>query len=172
MDNEFASIWKAVGWTDFVNVSELGYRDLTIQFLCTLIEENDGISFRLFGNEFSLSWKELSMILSFYHRCNSNVVKATRGFEKQSFWQSISGESTYWKPRCNDIQNPTLCLMHKWLALTCLPRYDVPPIRIDELQILFTMVNKIKISPGNSMIKQWLQNFAMVGTIECTSLIT
>jgi hypothetical protein len=45
MDIDFANVWKVVGWMDFVNVSELGFRDLTIQFLCTLIEENDGISF-------------------------------------------------------------------------------------------------------------------------------
>jgi hypothetical protein len=62
--------------------------------------------------------------------------------------------------------------MHKCLALTCFPRGDVQPIRIDELRILFTMVNKIKISPAKSMIKQWLENFTMVGTVECTSLIT
>jgi hypothetical protein len=62
--------------------------------------------------------------------------------------------------------------MYKWLALTCFPRDDVRPIRIDKLQILFAMVNKIKISPVKSMIKQWLENFTMVGTIECTSLIT
>jgi hypothetical protein len=74
-----------VGWTNFANFSELGSRDLTIQFLCTLVEENDGISFRLFGNEFFLYWKELSTILGFHHRYNTDVVKATRGFEKQSF---------------------------------------------------------------------------------------
>jgi hypothetical protein len=82
MDIDFANIWEAVGWTDFANVSELGSQDLTILFLCMLIEENNGISFCLSGNEYSLSWKELNTILDFHHRCNTNVVKATRGFEK------------------------------------------------------------------------------------------
>jgi hypothetical protein len=76
------------------------------------------------------------------------------------------------KPQCNDIQNTTLHLMHKWLALTCFPTDDVWPVRIDELRIIFAMVNKIKISPVKSMIKQWLENFTMVGAVECTSLIT
>jgi len=36
MDTEFASIWKAVGWSTFAEISEEGSRDLTIQFLCIL----------------------------------------------------------------------------------------------------------------------------------------
>jgi hypothetical protein len=62
--------------------------------------------------------------------------------------------------------------MHKWLDLMCFPRDDVRPVRIDELRILFAMVNKIKISLVKSMIKQWLENVTMVGAVECTSLIT
>ncbi|RLM57729.1 putative polyprotein [Panicum miliaceum] len=74
--------------------------------------------------------------------------------------------------RCNDIQNPTLCLMHKWLAITLFPRDDVHPVRNDELMILYAMVNKIKISPVKAMFKQWLINFKMTGPNECTSLVT
>ena len=34
------------------------------------------------------------------------------------------------------------------------------------------MVNKIRISPAQAMVKQWLTNFWMSGPIECTSLVT
>jgi len=34
------------------------------------------------------------------------------------------------------------------------------------------MVNKIKISPVQVLVKQWLSNFKMTGPIEYTSLIT
>src|SRR6185312_11793359 len=34
MNAEFMSVWKAVGWSSFAEISELGSRDLTIQFLC------------------------------------------------------------------------------------------------------------------------------------------
>jgi len=34
------------------------------------------------------------------------------------------------------------------------------------------MVNKIKISPAQALVKQWLSNFKMTGPIDCTSLIT
>ena len=33
MDTEFASVWKAVGWSSFAEIFEMGSRDLTIQFL-------------------------------------------------------------------------------------------------------------------------------------------
>jgi hypothetical protein len=48
MDIDLANVWKAVGWTDFANIFEMGSCDLTIQFRCTLFEEENGISFRLF----------------------------------------------------------------------------------------------------------------------------
>ena len=45
MDAEFASVWKAVGWSTFAEIFEMGSRDLTIQFLCTLVEMDNGVSF-------------------------------------------------------------------------------------------------------------------------------
>jgi hypothetical protein len=62
--------------------------------------------------------------------------------------------------------------MHKWLVITLFPRDDVQTVRNDELMILYAMVNKIKISHVNGMIKQWLTNFKMTDPIVCTSLIT
>ena len=54
----------------------------------------------------------------------------------------------------------------------CFPRDDVQTVRVDELRILYAMVNKIKISPMQEMVRQWLENFQMVGPVECTSLVT
>ena len=45
MDVDFARVWHVVGWDDFVPVEENGSRLLTIQFLCTLREVDDGVSF-------------------------------------------------------------------------------------------------------------------------------
>ncbi len=55
MDVEFRYIWKAVGWQRFAVVDEPGSRLLTLQFLCTLKEMEDGISFRFFRKEFMLT---------------------------------------------------------------------------------------------------------------------
>ena len=76
------------------------------------------------------------------------------------------------QPRCNDIQNLTLRLMHKWVAITLFPRDDPRPVRNDELKILYATVNNIRVSPARALIKQWLTNFRMTGPIECTSLVT
>ena len=43
MDVDFARVWHAVGWDGFVPVEENGSRLLTIQFLCTLREVDDGV---------------------------------------------------------------------------------------------------------------------------------
>ncbi len=45
MNVEFRSIWKAIGWQRFAVVDEPGSRLLTLQFLCTLNEIEDGFFF-------------------------------------------------------------------------------------------------------------------------------
>ena len=62
--------------------------------------------------------------------------------------------------------------MHKWVALTCFPIDDVQTVRMDELRILYAMVNKIKIALVQEIVRQWLGNFQMSGPVECTSLVT
>ena len=119
-----------------------------------------------------MSWKELSTVLGFHHKCSLDIEQATRGYHRESFWHTISGLNAYTHPRCNDIQHLTLCLMHKWVALTCFPRDNVWTVRIDELRILYAMVNKIKIAPVQEMVRRWLGNFRMIGPVECTSLVT
>ena len=155
-------------------ISKEGSHLLTIQFLCTLQEEDDGVSFHFFGREYQLSWKNLSLLLGFHRKCIVDFDKAVRDFKCHSFWTSISGQVIVGKfyPCCNDIHNPTLRLMHKWLALSLFPREDVRLVRNDELKILYAMVKKIRVSPIKPMIAQWLEHFKMTGPIKCTSLIT
>jgi hypothetical protein len=71
--------------------------------------------------------ENLSHHLSFGTRLPISLEQACRGFNRHEFWGLISGHVVHGKfaPRCNDIQNPTLHLMHKWLAITLFPRNDV-----------------------------------------------
>jgi hypothetical protein len=86
-----------------------------------------------------------------------SLEQACRDFNRHEFWGLISGRVVHGKfaPRCNDIQNLTLRLMHKWLDITLFRRNDVRPVRNNELMILYAMVNKIKISPW----RPWSNNF-------------
>ena len=45
MYEDFATVWHAIGWGNFVPVEEYGSRLLTIQFLCTLREVENGVYF-------------------------------------------------------------------------------------------------------------------------------
>ena len=45
MGVDFTRVWHAVGWDGLVPVEENGSRLLTIQFLFTLREVDDGVSF-------------------------------------------------------------------------------------------------------------------------------
>ena len=104
-------------------MQELGSRPLTIQFLCSLREEANGIKFRFFGTEYRASWKDVNRILDFHPRCVLSLDKACKGFSRDGFWEEISDQTAHDKlaPRCNDILHPTLRLWHKWLAVTLFP---------------------------------------------------
>nr|ABB47074.2 retrotransposon protein, putative, unclassified [Oryza sativa Japonica Group] len=78
MDVEFRSIWKAIGWQRFAVVDEPGSRLLTLQFLCTLKEIEDGISFHFFRKEFTLTWKE-SIKFSAPVECTSLITRIAKG---------------------------------------------------------------------------------------------
>nr|AAM74467.1 Hypothetical protein similar to putative retroelement [Oryza sativa Japonica Group]AAP53492.2 hypothetical protein LOC_Os10g24380 [Oryza sativa Japonica Group] len=139
MDVEFRAIWKAVGWQRFAMVDEPSSRLLTLQFLCTLKEIEDGISFRFFREEFTLTWKGLSTLLGFHDSCKNYLQKGISGFKKNMFWEDTSGAPICKKPRMNNIHNPTLRLMHKWIAMTLFPRGDLRPIRRDELITMYAL---------------------------------
>ena len=123
-------VWHAVGWDGLVPVEENGSCLLTIQFLCTLWEVDDGVSFRLFEVECYFNWRNFSHLLGFSARLPVSLAKAFRGFDRHEFWGLISGQVVHGKfaPRCNGIQNPTLRLMHKWVAITLFPRDDPRPV--------------------------------------------
>ena len=55
MDAELDLIFQVVGWEGFWDVSEVGSRLLTMEFLCTLKITDTGVDFRFFGKEYSSS---------------------------------------------------------------------------------------------------------------------
>ena len=63
---EFELIFRTIGWEDAWGIDEPGCKLLTIEFLCTLQPTNLEVSFRLFGKEFSIPWKNFSELLGFH----------------------------------------------------------------------------------------------------------
>ena len=86
MDDKFASIWKAVGWEEINPVWKEGSRLLTIQFLCSLKEVDNGITFRLFEIEYFCSRRDLAQHIGFDRKCLIDIDHAVRGFDRYKFW--------------------------------------------------------------------------------------
>jgi hypothetical protein len=85
MDAELELIFKNVVWEDAWELDEQGCRLLTIEFLCTLQSIDTEVSFRLFGKEFSLPWKNFSGHLGFLAQCTINVDIAINDFYRHKF---------------------------------------------------------------------------------------
>jgi hypothetical protein len=65
MSSEFDAIFSLIGWTSAWDVSELGSKLLTIEFLYNLRITESGVYFRLFTREFYPTWRELRSLLNF-----------------------------------------------------------------------------------------------------------
>ena len=73
MNIVFDIIFKAIGWEDVWEINELGSKLLTAEFLCTLKPTDSEVSFRLFGKDFSIPWKQFSELLGFHAQCVIDV---------------------------------------------------------------------------------------------------
>ena len=98
--------------------------------------------------------------------------RAIEGFDRVDFWKEISDKDSSTQPRTSEIHNPTLCFMHRWLAMTLFPRNDLRSVRVEEMKIMYAMLNRTHISPILGMIVYWLGTFQRDEYVECTSLIT
>jgi hypothetical protein len=121
MDTEFETLWRAVGWETIDPMDEEGSRLLTIQFLCTLEENVDGISFHLFNQHYDVSWADLYAYIGFNpRRCAISLDFALPAFNRAKFWEVILGrvEAQPFRPLHSQIQHPSLKFMHRWIAMT------------------------------------------------------
>ena len=172
MDTEFDLIFQMMGWTNFWNITELGSRLLTLEFLCTLQYYEGGIVFRMFKQEIMLSWRELSDHLGFSSRCILNIDSDLPNFERHQFWREISRDNFYSQARTSDMEHPTLRMFHKWLGYNLFYRDDIRKVRVGDLQLLYAAINKVPTSPVTLLVSHWLSIPSLQGPVGCTSLIT
>jgi len=130
------------------------------------------VTFRLFGKDFSVPWKNFSELLGFQAQCVVDVDIAIQDFDRTKFWREISKELTCYRPYTNEIYLPTLRFMHKWLEFSLFPRNDFCTIRNDELKLLYAMVKRRKVSSVKFIMKQWIKILELKGDVWCTSLVT
>jgi hypothetical protein len=88
-----------VGWTYFYRTSERGCRLLTLEFLCTLKSSNDGVTFWLFRQEHTLSWRRLSNALGFTEGCALDLDLSLENFDRID----VIGKENAHKTHTNDI---------------------------------------------------------------------
>jgi len=172
MITEFHVSFRAIGWENVWWVNEDGYRQLTIEFLCMLTRTATHVTFSWFGEQYTFTWKQFSILLGFDKNCNHNLDRAIEGFDRVDFWKEISDKDSSTQPRTSEIHNPTLRFMHRWLAMTLFPRNDLRTVRVEEMKIMYAMLNRTHISPIIGMMDYWLGTFQRDEYVECTSLIT
>jgi len=93
IDVEFDTIFKHLGWTRVAPIHELRSRLLTIQILGTLEIVDYGITFRFFGRDFSIYWKDLANRLGFHDLCSIDLGFSLRGYQRHATPCSSSGHT-------------------------------------------------------------------------------
>jgi hypothetical protein len=82
LDSEFSQIFALLGWTSFYHTFERGSCLLTLEFLCTLKSSIDGVTFQLFCQEHTLSWRRLSNALRFAEGCALDLDSSLEDFNR------------------------------------------------------------------------------------------
>jgi hypothetical protein len=118
MSTEFDTIFSLLGWDSAWDVTEIGSKLLTIEFLCTLRTMESGVYFRLFKQEFYPTWRELSDLLNFASNIPVDIDEALGDFEMHKFWTEISKHTVFYSHRTTDIEHPTPRFFQKWLGFT------------------------------------------------------
>jgi hypothetical protein len=173
LDEELPTILRAIGWGKHYDEPRLGSRHLTLEFLMTFetVEKNrkSFVKFCLFGKSFGCDFSHFSEVLGFSKSClpESSVM---RNCNKVEFSDAISGKFT--RLRFNDIHNPSVGFLHRWMSFTLFPLAELHSVATPKLKCLFAMVNMIKYTPVADIVDYFKNVQKMLGPIECTSIVT
>jgi hypothetical protein len=137
-------------------VSVLHSRLLTLEFLCTLKSSNDGVTFWLFRQEQTLSWRKMSNALGFTEGCALDLDSSLEDFDRLHLRSDVTGKENAHKPRTNDIQHPTLRFFHKWISLVLFPRNDNINVRVGDMQLIYAALKRQVVSPVKMLVEHWL----------------
>jgi hypothetical protein len=171
LDEELPTILWIISWGRLYDEPHLGLHLLTLEFLITfeIVEKNRMLikKFCLFGKSFGCDFSHFSELLDF---SKSFLLEssAIRNFNKVEF--AISGKFT--RLRFNDIHNPSLRFLHRWMLFTLFPMAELRSVATPRLKCLFAMVNRIKYTPIADIVDYFKNVHKISGPIECTSMVT
>ncbi|RLM73757.1 hypothetical protein C2845_PM15G04600 [Panicum miliaceum] len=101
-----------------------------------------------------------------------SVSAKTYKYDRTTWWNEISEEPVSSKNSIVSIHHPTLRMLAKWICMVVHPRSNLRLCSLSELQYLFAMAKKIKLSPVMSMLAHWQKMIAGRSPIDITTLIT
>ncbi|RLN08953.1 hypothetical protein C2845_PM11G05220 [Panicum miliaceum] len=175
---DMSRAFSHVGWYNFADMTEPGLKFLTMEFLMTPSFEEVGntteIYFSFFDEQFKLTAKELSVALGFDKKCliDPSILAKTYKYDRTTWWNEISEEPVSSKNSIVSIHHPTLRMLAKWICMVVHPCSDLHLCSLPELQYLFAMAKKIKLSPVMSMLAHWQKMIAGRSLIDKTTLVT
>jgi hypothetical protein len=70
------------------------------------------------------------------------------------------------------MHNPSLRFLHRWISFTLFLMAELHYVTTAELKCLFAMVNRIKYTPIAHIVDYFTNVSKILGTIDCTSLVT
>ncbi|RLN09812.1 hypothetical protein C2845_PM11G17820 [Panicum miliaceum] len=149
-----------------------------MEFLMSLSFEETGSSteiyFRFFDEQYKLMAKELSVALGFDKKCllDPSVLTKTYKYDRTTWWNEISVEPVSSKNSIVCIHHATLRMIAKWIGMVVHLCSDLRLCSLPELQYLFAMAKKIKLSPVMSMLAHWKKMIADRSPINITTLVT
>jgi hypothetical protein len=173
LDEELPTILRTISWGKLYDEPRQSSRLLTLEFLTTfeIVEKGRKLfmKFCLFKKSFGYDLSRFSELLDFSKSCLPKST-AMRNFNKVEFSDTISGKST--RLRFNDIHNPSLRFLHRWMSFMLFPMVELDSVTTAELKCLFAMVNRIKYTPVADIIDYFTNASKISGPIECISLVT
>jgi hypothetical protein len=127
------------------------------------------LKFHLSGKSFGCLFSCFSELLDLSKSCLLES-SAMRNFNKVEFSDAIYGK--FARLRFSDIHNPSLRFLHMWMSFTLFPMVELRSIATPDVKCLFSMVNRIKYTPGADNVDYYKNVHKMSGPIECTSMVT
>jgi len=156
MLDEMTAILRKIGWATFINLKNLAYERITLEFLSFVSADilqgknciEGLIRFRLHNTNYTLVLAELNAIFGFL---SGGERRYPRIFNEHAFWCRLSTASQFVSPDSKEsyIHHPCFRYAHRLLTHTLFARGDSTiVVRKSKLLFMWSMVNDFHLDLG------------------------